>query len=265
MNATANPAANISQTARRWFLQREKRPLLTGDWTRAFFLHYEVPVDSLQPFVPFELDYWEGSAFVSAVAFSMESLRPCFGGAVGRWLFWPIPNHDFFNMRTYVRHGGVPGIFFMSEWLNNFWSVLCGPITYGLPYKFARIRYEHRDAQVTLSGRVGNDYGHTAEIATDVSLQFCAAGSLDEFLLERYTGFTKFGRRARYFDIWHEPWRQMPVDAHISDDRLLRHTFPWFAQARLAGAHYSPGVRDVWMGAPRALGQLEPQGFHERR
>jgi uncharacterized protein len=256
MNPRAEPAANICQAAQRRFLDCEKRPLLIGDWRRALFIHYEVPVKCLQPHIPFELDRWQGKAFVSLVAFSMERLRPAFGGAIGRWLLWPFSNNEFFNVRTYVRHRGIPGIFFISEWLNNRCSVLAGPITYGLPYQFAQIQYEHRPARGELAGRVGDSFAYTADIATDPSFEVSVAGSLDEFLMERYTAFTRHGRRLRYFHIWHQPWQQLAVDAHISDDRLLRRSFPWFADAAFVGANYSPGVRDVWMAAPHRINAL---------
>jgi len=256
MNATANRPADLSQAARRRFLAREKKPLLVGDWTRALFLHFEVPAEVLQPCVPFDLDLREGRALVSIVAFSMERLRPGFGGALGRWLFWPIARQKFLNLRTYVRHEGNPGIFFISEWLNNRLCVMSGPGTYGLPYRFARIQYNHRPEEARLSGRVGDGFAYAAQITTGASFQFCVGGSLDEFLFERYTAFTRHGRRSRYFDIWHKPWRQISVDARILDDRLLRDNFPWFPQARFVGANYSPGVRDVWMGAPRRIGHI---------
>jgi uncharacterized protein len=256
MNATARPLADLSHAARRRFLARERKPLLVGDWTRALFLHFELPTKLLQPFVPFELDLCEGRALVSLVAFSMEHLRPSFGGALGRWLFWPIASQGFFNVRTYVRHEGNPGIFFISEWLNNRLSVMCGPATYCLPYRFARIQYDHQPKEGRLSGRVGDGFTSTAEIPRGASFHPCAAGSLDEFLLERYTAFARHGRRSRYFDIWHEPWQQTPVHAHITDDRLLRDNFPWFKEAQFVGANYSPGVRDVWMGAPRRIGHI---------
>jgi uncharacterized protein YqjF (DUF2071 family) len=268
MSATALCAADLSQAARRRFLARERKPLLVGDWTRALFLHFEVPAKVLQPSVPFELDLCEGGAFVSLVAFSMERLRPAFGGALTRWLFWPVASQEFFNVRTYVQHDGSPGIFFISEWLNNRLSVMCGPATYCLPYRFARIQYDHQEEEGRLSGRVGDGFAYAAEMETSASFQPCAAGSLDEFLLERYTAFTRRGRRSRYFDIWHQPWQQTPVDAHITDDRLLRDNFPWFKQARFVGANYSPGVRDVWMGAPRGIGPIGyigPISAHERR
>lgn len=253
MNATANPVADLSQAARRRFLARERKPLLMGDWTRALFLHFEAPVEWLQPHIPFELDLWEGKAFVSTVAFSMEHLRPGFGGALGRWLFWPIASHDFFNVRTYVRHEGQPGIFFISERLNNRCCVLGGPLIYGLPYQFARLQYEHRSAEGRLTGRVGDEFVYTAQIATGAEFDVCAPGSLDEFLIERYTAFTRRGGCSRYFDIWHAPWRQFPVEARIGNYRLLRRTLPWWEKAQLTGANYSPGVRDVWMGAPRRI------------
>jgi uncharacterized protein YqjF (DUF2071 family) len=253
MNAPANASVDLSLDGRRQFLEREKRPLLAGDWTRALFLHYEVPADVLRPFVPFDLDLWEGKAFVSAVAFSMERLRPGFGGVAGRWLFWPIANHDFLNVRAYVRHGGQPGIYFISEWLNNRWCVLGGPWSYGLPYRFGRIRYDHHPEEGRLAGAVADGFSYTARIAPDVSFRPCAAGSVDEFLLERYSAFTRRGQCLRRFDIWHDPWPQAAADAEVRDDRLLRRTLPWFGHARWVGANYSPGAHNVWIGAPRRI------------
>ena len=261
MNAVANRVAESSQASRRDFLSREKKPWLVGDWTRALFLHFEVPADLVRACVPFELDLWEGVVLISLVAFSMEHLRPGFGGALSRWLFWPITNHEFLNVRTYVRHEGRPGIFFISEWLNNRLSVMFGPGTYGLPYRFARIQYDHRSSEGRFSGKVGDEFGYNAEMHAGSRFVACENGSEDEFLLERYTAFTRRGRCCRYFDIAHEPWLQAPVSAHITDDRLLRGKFAWFDSARLVGANYSPGVRNVWMGAPR---RIRPMGLMGR-
>jgi len=264
MNATAHRAAELSQAARRRFLEKEKKPLLIGDWARALFLHFELTPETLQPFVPFELDLWQGRAWVSLVAFSMERLRPGFGGVLTRWLFWPIARQEFFNVRTYVRHEDHAGIFFISEWLNNRLSVMCGPATYGLPYRFARIHYDHRNENGRLEGRVGDAFSYGAEVEADAWFKPCAAGGLDEFLLERYTAFTRHGRRSRYFDIWHEAWRQVPVDAHIGNDDLLRDNFPWFQEAQFVGANYSPGVRNVWMGCPHRMNAIDPFVAHKR-
>ena len=78
-----------------------------------------------------------------------------------------------------------------------------------------------------------------------------SSASLDEFLLERYTAFTKRGDTERLFRVWHQPWPQVPIDVTMLDESLLASTGPWFRHARRIGAHYSPGFETVWMGRPR--------------
>lgn len=78
-------------------------------------------------------------------------------------------------------------------------------------------------------------------------------GSLDEFLLERYTAFTCCKSKRRFFRIWHEPWEQREIKISISNNSLLAETFPWFARAEFVGANYSPGAKGVWMGWPHAV------------
>ncbi|MFN7138739.1 MAG: hypothetical protein ACK4UN_05335, partial [Limisphaerales bacterium] len=69
----------------------------------------------------------------------------------------------------------------------------------------------------------------------------------------RYTAFTHDGTRARFFRIWHEPWPQTPIDLKLEADQLLTGTWPLFRNAKFIGAHYSPGVRNVWMGFPHRI------------
>lgn len=76
----------------------------------------------------------------------------------------------------------------------------------------------------------------------------CENSSPDEFLLERYTAFNWRGNVRRFFRVWHPPWPQAQVNVSISDDSLLTKKFPWFRDAKLAGANYSPGFDEVWMG-----------------
>ena len=68
-------------------LQPECPPLFLGDWVRALFIHYEVEPEILQREVPFELDLWNGRAFASLVAFTMQRLRLGFGGWLGELFF----------------------------------------------------------------------------------------------------------------------------------------------------------------------------------
>jgi uncharacterized protein YqjF (DUF2071 family) len=237
---------------------RKAEPLFIADWDRALFIHFEVDPLALQREVPFPLDLREGRAYVSLVAFTIRGLRLRFGGPLGAWLFKPIANHEFLNVRTYVRHRGEPGIFFIAEWLANPLSVRLGPKTFGLPYRFGEMNYEHRHETGTLRGKVFDPgarcgLNYRADIPEPRSFESCGEGSLDKFLLERYTAFTAH-KRKRFFRIWHEPWRQTRVEVAIENDALLRRNFGWFREAKYVGGNYSPGARDVWMGWPHRIG-----------
>src|SRR5436853_7930899 len=105
MNELEQPSvARSSQSVRKRFLARCRRPLLLADWLDALFLHYEIDPGELQPFVPFELDLWEGRAFISLVAFTMHRMHLACFGQLGAWVCRPIATHEFLNLRTYVRH-----------------------------------------------------------------------------------------------------------------------------------------------------------------
>jgi len=248
-----NPPGQLSAAGRRRLLALPGEPLFLADWERVLFIHYEVNATALQKVVPFEIDLWQGRALASLVAFTMRDMRPRRGGRITAWPFKPIATHPFLNVRTYVRHGNELGIYFMTEWLPNHLSVFLGPLVYGLPYRFVGIHYRHTHEQGFLEGRVEapgrrGKFVHAARLSLNAPFKSCPPDSLDEFLLERYTAFTSRGRTRRFFRIWHPPWLQVSAQVSVTEDTLLTETWPWFGEARLVSANYSPGLRDVWMG-----------------
>ena len=243
----------FSDAGKERLLSVRDEPLFFANWERALFIHYEIDAEILQRELPFELDLRNGKACVSLVAFTMRDMRPRAGGKIAAWLFKPVATHAFLNLRTYVKHGGEPGICFLTEWLSSRLSVALGPPVYGLPYRFAKINYRHAHEKSDLRGEVKASGGrrqfiYEARVAAEDKFAPCKTGSLEEFLLERYTAFNWRGKSRRFFRVWHPPWPQMAAQVSIIDDTLLAGTFPWFENARLAGANYSPGLRDVWMG-----------------
>jgi uncharacterized protein YqjF (DUF2071 family) len=271
IESAVETGSNLSEAARQRLLSVRGEPLFLADWLRPVFVHYEVPAEKLQRDVPFELDLHEGKAYVSLVAFTMRRMRPFRGGRLTEWLLKPIANNDFLNVRTYVRHRGEPGIYFLTEWMNNPLSVRLGPWTFGLPYRFGALNYEHRHENGNVTGSVretihapsfqyeGELACFSKEISEKVATPLpgrrapCPTGSLDEFLLERYTAFTSHQATRRFFRIWHQPWSQQSIHISVRDISLLENVWPWFTDARLIRANYSPGARDVWMGRPHRV------------
>jgi uncharacterized protein YqjF (DUF2071 family) len=246
------------EIAKQRLLSCRGEPLFIADWDRALFIHYEVDPEVLQRDVPFRLDLREGRAYVSLVAFTIRGLRLRFGGALGALLCKPIANHEFLNVRTYVRHRGESGIFFLAEWLSNPLSVRLGPGTFGLPYRYGKIDYQHHHETGKLRGSVvapasDGTLAYEADVKLDSTFRICASGSLDEFLLERYTAFTAHRSKRRFFRIWHEPWPQVPASVAIRNDGLLANTCNWFRAAKPTGANYSTGAPHVWMGRPHRI------------
>lgn len=239
---------------------RPVRPLFTAAWLGALFVHYEIEPCRLQPFIPFELDVRDGRAFVSLVAFTMRGMRLGALGQAGAWLCRPIATHPFLNVRAYVRHLGEPGICFASEWLTNRLSVMLGPALYSLPYRHAKIRYACQGREL-----FGDVCASSGRFAYEGEMQAgepkpCPAGSLDEFLLERYAAFNAGHLRPkcppavrRRFRVRHEPWPQFRAVVRVTADSLLRRAMPWWKDAALVGANYSFGVHEVLMSAPERL------------
>lgn len=229
-------------------------PLFQASWLDVVFLHFEADPTLLQKVVPWELDLFEGRAFVSLVAFTMQDMRPRLGGRLAALPFKPIATHDFLNVRTYVKHAGEPGIYFLKEWVPNPLSVALGPVAFGLPYRLGRLRYDNLFAQEATGrvedARTGKALVYSCQADADAIHKPCAAGSLDEFLVERYTAFTSLGWLRRLFRIWHPPWPVVPLQVEIQDCSLLSLTGEWSHSARLVSAHHSPGIPDVWMGRP---------------
>ena len=253
----AKRLSTLSAEGKARLLSKWGEPLFLASWLRVLFIHFEVDAMELQRDVPFPLDLLDGRAYVSLVAFTMQDMRPRIGGKMTSWLLKPIATHEFLNVRTYVKSRGERGIYFLTEWLSNRLSVRLGPLLYGLPYRYAGITYRHPHEQRRVGGELGGvvesggglgRFEYRGTFAGPEDFRPVEEDSLDEFLLERYTAYTARGHTRRLFRIWHPSWPQIPMEVEIGDDSLLKNAWPWFTGARLVGANYSPGFRDVWMG-----------------
>lgn len=232
-----------------------------ADWTDFMVLNFSLSPERLRPHVPYPLDLYEGRAWVSLVWFNLRRLRPAITGALGRWLFRPVSDHPFLNVRTYVQPQTGPGICFLAEWIPNRLSTAIGPITYGLPYRRGRFATEIRPSAGTSSLRIDAP-GHAAPFVMTAPQRCsgaaeCPAGSVDAFLLERYQAYTMWRGRGRRFRVAHARWQAARIDWVRYELGFLRDVFPWFGAAEFQLAHRCAPATDVGMGFPHAA-QLEP-------
>ncbi len=258
---------------------------MVTDWLDVVMIHYSVPPARLQPVVPFPLDTFAGAAYVTCVAFNMQNTRrtfcrreprppsdfPCPPGEGPPSTHRPPPNllarllrrmcdHPFFNLRTYVRVGREPGIYFLSEWLPRRLNVLVGPALFGLPYHRGRLTFANRGAGGTVSGKVetpGGRFDYRGVVDPAIRFRIAEAGSIDEFLMERYTAFTYWRGLHRLFRILHDPWPFAALHTTIADNSLLTTLAGAFDGAEYCHSVSSPGVSEVSIGWPHRLKSLE--------
>jgi uncharacterized protein YqjF (DUF2071 family) len=193
-------------------------------WSDLLFAHWPTPAASLAELLPpgMTLDTWEGEAWVGVVPFRMPYLS-----------IRGLPNVPPFmrlleiNVRTYVRIGDKPGVYFFSLDADNPVAVEVARRWYSLPYLNAqfdcdftaeRVRYHvHRTDRRAPPGAFTATYRPTS------APRPTAAGSLEEWLTARYALYTT-NRAGRIYrgDITHAPWPLAPAEAEIRANTLAQ-------------------------------------------
>ncbi|KAA1243670.1 YqjF family protein [Aquimarina sp. RZ0] len=119
--------------ARNWSFYQE--------WNQVIFLHWKVEYQELRKIIPdhLQIDLFEGSPWVSLVAFSMEKIRP------GNFpSFNPISNFHEINIRTYVKLKNKAGVYFLSIEAANKISCKISRILSRLPCRYSKMNRNHQ-------------------------------------------------------------------------------------------------------------------------
>lgn len=210
-------------------LRPTDNPVGWQNWRRLLFVHWRVPVAQVRPLIPasVELDTWNGEAWVAVVPFAMERVRP--------WWSPPVPGVSWFletNVRTYVHHRGVPGVWFMSLEASNTIAVLAARAGWSLPYYRSTMSFSREGDLLRYAGRrrwpgpSGAGYDITANVGTVIQQTdtpgHAAPGTLEHFLAERYFLFTasRHGRLLRG-QVHHTPYPLHEARVENWSDSLL--------------------------------------------
>jgi uncharacterized protein len=186
-------------------------------WENLLFAHWRVDADALRRLLPdaVRLQTHDGAAWLGITPFRVSALR--LRGTL------PLPRVSSFlelNVRTYVTAGGKPGIWFFSLDASSRLAVEAARRTYKLPYFQARIGAEPQGEWLEYeSARVVEREGphvFSARYRPRGEVFQAAAGSLEDFLAERYCLYTVDGRGRLYrAEIHHSPWPLQPAEATI--------------------------------------------------
>jgi len=189
-------------------------------WHDLLFLHWPVPVALLRPRIPTALsvDEFDGRAWVAVTPFWMSNIG---------FRYWPgIPLATHFaelNVRTYVRLGDRPGVWFFSLDAASSLGVLGARWLYGLPYYRARIRHAADGDAITYSCARGTTARFEARYAPSGPVALTAPGSLEHWLTERYCLYAQANGGPVYrAEIHHEPWPLQPASATIQRNQMFQ-------------------------------------------
>lgn len=203
------------------------------EWNNAIFLHWKIEPSILKSLLPddLELDLFEGSAWVSLVAFDMHKIRP-------RSLpsYPPISNFHEINIRTYVSYNGKPGVTFLS--IEGAKKVSCkvAKAISELPYRYASMVR----TQSTFESH-NKDHDEALKIDFKIGEGIAQKNALDFWLTERYALFQQGATGINAFEIHHLEWPLFQLEIHT----LMLH-YPHLQSCFQSGpdlSHYSTGVQ----------------------
>lgn len=192
--------------------------IMTQSWHDLLFAHWPVPIDQLRSLVPpgLELDLFDHRAWLGVIPFHMTNVAPRAVPA----LPW-VSAFPELNVRTYVRVGDKPGVYFFSLDAGNPLAVTVARTLFHLPYYSASMDVRHENGLVHYHSRRTTTPGvmqaaFTARYRPIGPVHTARVGTLEYFLTERYCLYTVDDTfHLKRLEIHHEPWRLQAAEAAI--------------------------------------------------
>jgi uncharacterized protein YqjF (DUF2071 family) len=209
-------AAILRQTHHRPWPLPDGPWVTTQTWHDLLFAHWTAEPNALRALVPtpFELDLFNDQTWLGIVPFRMSGVRPRAVPAVP----W-ISAFPELNVRTYVRVGRKPGVYFFSLDAARLAAVIAARVI-GLPYYWASMSTAARGSTISYSSRRVGKAPHAALRADYAPVRppyQALPGTLDHFLTERYCLYAHDPRGRPYrLEIHHPPWDLQPAVAEFA-------------------------------------------------
>ena len=199
--------------------------VMTQAWNELLFAHWPLAPETLRPLLPatLALDTYEDEAWLGVVPFHMTNTRPR--------LTPPVPGLSAFpelNVRTYVTHGGKPGVWFFSLDAANRVAVALARSLFHLPYYRARMS-RRRAENETIHYRSVRTHRDAPAAALEATYRptgaffHAAPGTLEHWLTERYCLYALGpGDTLLRGEIHHRRWALQPAEADLTLNTMAR-------------------------------------------
>lgn len=177
-------------------------------WESSLFAHWPVPTSAVQQLLPdgLEVDEHDGSAWLGAHAFRVESVR-VHGTLPVPW----VSSFSQLNVRTYVRAGSRPGLWFFSLDTPSSLAAETAKLVYRLPWHTCRLEIRERSGRLEVSAARAEGRAFGARVSARGTPAPVERGGLEEFLFERYCLYAKDGGRLQRAELHHRPWLVQPA------------------------------------------------------
>ena len=207
----------LNDRAHRPWPMPESPWIMTQTWHDLLFAHWPVDANALREHVPagFEIDTFDGQAWVAVVPFHMSNVAPR-GLPALPW----VSAFPELNVRTYVRVKERPGVYFFSLDASNPVAVGVARTLVHLPYFTATMSVEQKEGWIEYRSERTSSKGAPAEFVARYRpvglVSPPVEGSLEYFLTERYGLFTVDSAFHAYgLDIHHPRWPLQTAEAEI--------------------------------------------------
>ncbi|WP_395088615.1 YqjF family protein [Armatimonas sp.] len=221
------------------------RVVMRQEWDALLFLHWEISPEQVQARLPegLTVDTFRGKTYLGLVPFTMRNVRPVWSPPVS----WLSHFHET-NVRVYVRDkSGRAGVYFFSLEAANPIAVELARGLFKLPYHWAKMTMERTGSQIRYSSERLSHPPRPAHCQVTYGPQpgtvlgRAAPGTVEHFLIERYTLFSVSGKTLLSGRVAHPPYSFQP--AAFSDlNQTLTHAAGFALDSPPLLAHYSPGV-----------------------
>lgn len=206
------------------------------EWNNALFIHWTIPFDILRKCVPvkFNIDTFDGSCYVSLVAFTMQKIRPRYLPSISF-----ISNFGEINLRTYIDNDNKKGVYFFCIEAEKLLSAFVAKSLSGLPYEKANIERTANQYRSNNSRK-----GFYLDTEFEIKQELEHKTELDKWLTERYCLYLDKDNEFYRYDIHHKEWslkkvkiKQLKYFYKIGENIL--------SDSQPVLTHYSDGVKVI--------------------